>query len=225
MQGGARPMSRGTPDSGLRVLVSGAADGVGLACAYAFAERGAELILTDSDGAGLTRATDGAGGFSRFCDVVSEASVAVFAAEIAARYPSIDVLINAAGRAYVRTLGMMLMSRALMPLLRRGTGRRLIVNLAPAGGFVPGDRMFPYAGSREGFDALSDALVEQTRGSQIGVVSITPQLRRSEANDPVAPFYRLEQVDEPATAARVVDLVASSRPEWRQRALRRDRRA
>jgi len=77
-------MSRIAGDSGLRVLITGAADGVGLACAYAFAERGAELILTDSDGAGLTRATDAVGGFSRFCDVVSEASVAVFAAEVAA---------------------------------------------------------------------------------------------------------------------------------------------
>ncbi|MFL6740546.1 MAG: SDR family oxidoreductase [Sphingomicrobium sp.] len=174
-------MNRGAADSGLRVLISGAADGVGLACAYAFAERGAELILTDSDGAGLTRATDAVGGFSRFCDVVSEASVAVFAAEIASRFPTIDVLINAAGRAYVRTLGMMLMSRALMPLLRCGNGRRLIVNIAPAGGFVPAGSMFPYAGSREGFDGLSEALAEQTRGSQISVVSITPRLRSGSA--------------------------------------------
>ena len=219
-------MSKAASD-GLRVLISGAADGVGLACAEAFAERGAELILCDSDGAGLTRATDSVGGFSRFCDVVSEASVAVFAAEVAARFPSIDVLINAAGRAYVRTLGMMLMSRSLMPLLRGGSGRRLIVNVAPAGGFVPTGGMFPYAGSREGFDALSEALAEQTRGSQIGVVGITPRLRRAAGETPGAatPFYRFERVDEAATAAGVFDLVASSRPEWRQRPLRRDRRA
>ncbi len=174
-------MSRFAADRGLRVLITGAADGVGLACAHAFGERGAELILADSDGAGLTRATDAVGGFSRFCDVVSEASVTVFAAEIAARFGSVDVLINAAGRAYVRTLGMMLMSRALMPLLRRGDGRRLIVNIAPAGGFVRTTSIFPYAGSSEGFAGLSDALAEQTRGSQISVVSITPRLRRAAA--------------------------------------------
>lgn len=220
-------MSRFAADRGLRVLITGAADGVGLACAHAFGERGAELILADSDGAGLTRATDAVGGFSRFCDVVSEASVTVFAAEIAARFGSVDVLINAAGRAYVRTLGMMLMSRALMPLLRRGDGRRLIVNIAPAGGFVRTTSIFPYAGSSEGFAGLSDALAEQTRGSEISVVSITPRLRRGPGEAPGAgnPFYRFEQVDEDATAASVFGLVASSRPEWRQRPLRRDRRA
>ena len=212
---------------GLRVLISGAAGGVGFACAEAFAERGAELILCDRDGSGLTRAVDAVGGFSRFCDVVSDASVTVFATEIAARVPSIDVLINAAGRAYVRTLGMMMMSRALMPLLRRGNGRRLIVNLAPAGGFVPAASMFPYAGSREGFEGLSEALAEQTRGSQIGVISVTPRLKRPAADGPGAatPFYRFEHVDEPATAAHVLELVASGRPEWRQRSVRRDRRA
>ena len=220
-------MSRDAADSGLRVLVSGAADGVGRACAEAFAERSAELILTDSDGAGLTRAADALGGFSRFCDVVSEASVAVFAAEVAARFGSIDVLINAAGRAYVRTLGMMLMSRALMPLLRNGTGRRLIVNVAPAGGFVPTGSIFPYAGSREGFDGLSDALAEQPRGSQSSVVSITPRVRRGAGESPSAagPFYRFEHVVDAATAADVFDLIASSRPDGRQRPLRRDRRA
>jgi NAD(P)-dependent dehydrogenase (short-subunit alcohol dehydrogenase family) len=220
-------MNRTARDHGLRVLISGAAEGVGLACAHAFAERGAELILTDSDGAGLTRATDSLGGFSRFCDVVSEASVTVFAAEIAAKFGHIDVLINGAGRAYVRTLGMMLMSRALMPLLRRGDGRRLIVNIAPAGGFVRATSIFPYAGSREGFDGLSDALAEQTRGSQISVVSVTPRLRRADGEGPGVPgaFYRFEEVDVDATAAAILDRVAASRPEWRQRPIRRERRA
>jgi hypothetical protein len=41
----------------------------------------------------------------------------------------------------------------------------------------------------------------------------------------VTPFYRLERVDDEGTAAEVLDLVAGERPDWRQRALRRDRRA
>jgi len=141
-------MSGAAANRNLRVLISGAAGGVGLACAYVFASRGAQLILCDSDGTGLTRASDASGGFSRFCDVISESSVAVFAAEIDAKFDSVDVLINAAGKGYVRTLGMMQMSRALLPVLRRGSGRRLIVNVAPAGGMsrsticgVPGDRI------------------------------------------------------------------------------------
>lgn len=219
-------MSGAAANRDLRVLISGASDGVGLACAYVFAERGAELILCDSDGTALTRATDAVGGFSRFCDVVSEASVAVFAAEVANKFDSIDVLINAAGKAYVRTLGMMLMSRALLPIIRKGSGRRMIVNVAPGGGFAPATGLFPYAGSREGFEGLSDALGEQTRGSQIDVVSVMPQLRRAPDTQSVAsPYYRLEQVDDEATAAEILDMVAASRPEWRQRPVRRSRRA
>ena len=209
---------------GLRVLISGAADGVGLACAYVFADRGAELILCDSDGTSLTRASDAAGGFSRFCDVISEASVSVFASEIDAKFDSIDVLINAAGDGYVRSLGLMQMSRALLPMLRRGSGRRLIINVAPAGG-MSATGMFPYASSREGFQGLSDALADQTRGSMIDVVSIAPNLRFEVDEKPETPFYRIERVDETGTAERILELVGSARPEWRQRAMRRSRRA
>jgi NAD(P)-dependent dehydrogenase (short-subunit alcohol dehydrogenase family) len=216
-------MRRDAANRGLRVLITGAASGVGLAVAYIFAERGAELILCDSDGTALTQASDAAGGFSRFCDVVSEASVAVFAAEIDARFDSIDVLINAAGEGYVRTLGMTQMTRALLPILRRGNGRRLIVNVAPAGGMTA-QGMFPYASSREGFQGLSDALADQTRGSLIDVVSITPCLRLEPAGAE-SPFYRIERVDEGRTAQRILELVASARPEWRQRDSRRSRRA
>lgn len=217
-------MSGRAANRSLRVLVSGAAGGVGLACAYVFADRDADLILCDSDGTGLTRTSDAAGGFSRFCDVISEASVAVFAAEIDARFDSVDVLINAAGEGYVRTLGMMQMTRALLPVLRRGSGRRLIVNVAPAGGMST-TGMFPYASSREGFQGLSDALADQTRGSMIDVVSITPDLRLEPGANAETPFYRIERIDGPATAARILELVASARPEWRQRDARRSRRA
>jgi len=209
---------------GLRVLVSGAADGVGLACAYVFADRGAELILCDSDGGGLTRASDRAGGFSRYCDVIAETSVTVFAAEVAARFGTIDVLINAAGKGYVRTLGMMQMSRALLPLMRGGEGRRLIVNIAPAGGLSLGGGIFPYASSRAGFQGLSDALADQTRGSMIEVVGVTPELRQEPGASTEAALYRVERVDGPATADRVLGLVAAAWPDWRQRDARRSRR-
>ena len=216
-------MSPRAANRNLRVLISGAGSGVGLACAYVFANRGAELILCDSDGTALTRASDATGGFSRFCDVVSESSVAVFAAEITAKFDTFDVLINAAGKSYVRTLGMMQMSRNMLPSLRRGSGRRLIINVAPAGGLKLSS-MFPYASSREGFQGLSDALADQTRGSMIDVVTITPDLR-FDAGGSDTPFYRVERVDEDSTAGRILELVASARPEWRQRDARRSRRA
>ena len=217
-------MSVDAANRGLRVLITGAASGVGLACAYVFSDRGAELILCDRDGTGLTRASGEVGGFSRFCDVISEASVAVFAAEIGARFESFDVLINAAGEGYVRTLGMMQMSRALLPMLRRGIGRRLIVNVAPAGGYSA-TGMFPYASSRQGFQGLSDALADQTRGSTIDVISLAPDLQIEPDRNAESPFYRFERIDEVAKAERVLELLTSARPDWRQREARRSRRA
>ena len=157
-------MSRPQNGSSLRVLIAGGGGGVGAACAEALAGQGAELVLCDIDGIALTAAAERMMAFARFCDAIEENSVAIFAAEIAERFSSIDVLINAAGRGYVRALAMMRITRAFMPLLRRAAGRRLLINIAPAGGFVASDGMFPYASSLGAFERLSDALAEQVKG-------------------------------------------------------------
>ena len=212
----------------LRVVVTGAASGVGLACAEACAERGAELILCDRDGSGLRQAASRFRAFYRYCDLISEASIDAFAAEIEETLGGVDVLINAAGRAYVRSLGVIRMSRALLPLLHRGRGRRLIVNVASAGGFASSDCMFPYAGSREGFQRLSEALAEQTRGTSISVATVIPRLARGGVRQgPPAPgkLYWLERIDEAATAEDVVSVVAQERPDWRLPPEQEERRA
>lgn len=208
----------------LRVLVSGAAGGVGLACAEAFAAAGAELILSDLDGTALTRAAERLGAQAGFCDALSESSVAIFAADVAERVPSLDVLINAAADGYVRSLAMMRMSRALLPLLRRGSGRRFVVNLPPSVGPAFADDIFPYASSRPAFERLTRALAEQTKGTSIEVVSVAPgnalpdsghgeQSRRAKSP-------KLDDV-----AERIVALVAEARPQWRRHEAPSHRRA
>jgi NAD(P)-dependent dehydrogenase (short-subunit alcohol dehydrogenase family) len=213
---------------GLRVLISGAAGGVGLACAHVFADRGAELILGDRDGMALTQLSNALGAFSRYCDVISETSVDLFAAEITAKFRSIDVLINAAGKTYVRSLGMTLMSRALLPLLRKeATQPRWIINIASCGGFRAGDSMFPYASSRQAFEGLSDALAEQTRGSHVSVVRVIPKLQRTSldpARSMAKGLYRLERIDETATVDHILRLVTSTQPDRRWQEVRRHRR-
>jgi NADP-dependent 3-hydroxy acid dehydrogenase YdfG len=211
-------MIRRASNKPLRVVVSGAAEEVGFACASAFAERGAELILADTDGVALTRASDELGCFSRFCDVVSEASIDVFAADIVQAFGSIDVLINASGAGYVRSLGMMRMTRAMLPLLRKATGRRLIVNVAPVGGFSTADGMFPYAGSREGFHRLSEAMMELVKGSSIRIATMTPRLRPDGQAGQAGQYYQLQRVDAEDLAERVVDLVGDRlSPRFRSR--------
>lgn len=201
-----------------RVLISGAASGAGLACAEAFADRGAELILCDWDGIALTRAAKQLGAFSRFCDAGAERGVEIFVEEINSRFGSIDVLINAAGRGYVRALTMMRMARAAMPLLRKGTGYRLIANIAPAGGFSQRETIFPYAGSFASFARLSETLIEQCRGTEIDVACITPRVVRSKPGSAIwsDQLYRLDRVDELDAAERIVSMFAAERPFWNQ---------
>ena len=209
----------------LRVLITGAARGVGLACACAFAECGAELILCDIDGSALTRATDLTSAFSRYCDVVSEASIAVFVEEMTALLTSVDVLTNAAGQGYVRSLGMMRMSRALLPLLRKSQGRRFIFNVAPEGERSMQESIFPYAGSRQSFDRLSDALGDQVNGTTICVLGVAVRRRpRPHCIEGSEPFPA-DRLDEEELAQRIVRTVSAARPEWRQRQPRHDRRA
>jgi NADP-dependent 3-hydroxy acid dehydrogenase YdfG len=208
----------------LRVVVSGAAEEIGFACAAAFAERGAELILCDTDGVALTRVTDEIGGYSRFCDVISEASIEVFAADLTERFQSVDVLINAAGSGYVRSLGMMRMTRALLPFLRKASGRRLIVNIAPVGGFASTECMFPYAGSREGFHRLSEALADQVKGTSISIVTVTPRLK-PDGGRQHGQLYRLQRIDVDDLAERIVTMVSDRLPRWNGQSTRRDRRA
>ena len=185
---------------------------MGLACADSLAGRGAELVLCDIDGIALTRAAERFGAFGRFCDAIEDNSVAILAAEIAEKFSSIDVLINAAGRGYVRALGMMRMTRAFMPLLRRARGRRMLVNIAPAGGFVSSDGMFPYASSRSAFERLTEAIAEQTRGTSIEVVNLKPKLLRGRlASDcPTNRLYELQRVDEECTADQVAALILAA---------------
>ena len=159
-----------------RVLISGACRGVGHSCVAALAARGAELILCDNDRSRLIEIAEIHGAAWYFCDVSSEAGVATFAAELSKQYASLEMVINAAGGGYERTLGMYRMSRALMPMLRRGA-HKLLVNVPPS----PSDEegaIFPYASSRLAFHRLSAALAFEARGTSVAVLIGCPRKRR-----------------------------------------------
>ena len=85
--------------AGRTVLVTGAAGGIGLAIAQAFAEQGCRTLLVDRDAARLAAALETmpqAGATAFACDLCSDAEVRALASKIRA----VDVLINNAGVEY-----------------------------------------------------------------------------------------------------------------------------
>jgi NAD(P)-dependent dehydrogenase (short-subunit alcohol dehydrogenase family) len=94
--------------AGKTAVVTGAAQGIGLACAEALAEAGARVVIADRD-AQAARAASAALGQKGFqsdvavMDVTDSARVAEVADELAARYGKVDVLVNNAGIARSET--------------------------------------------------------------------------------------------------------------------------
>lgn len=175
-----------------RVLVTGAGSGIGRASALAFAQRGAELIISDVNAEALARTREevtarGAGCAAHVCNVADETAVQSLAATVGA----VDVLVNNAGIAYlgsfmdtpvpawqrvmdVNVMGMVHMCRAFLPLMRAGGGRAAIVNVASTAGFAPAPTMAAYAASKHAVVGLSEVLAMELAGSPIAVTIVAP---------------------------------------------------
>jgi NAD(P)-dependent dehydrogenase (short-subunit alcohol dehydrogenase family) len=182
-------------------LVTGAAKGIGAACATTLAGHGASVIVTDIDeheGRAVAAAIVKEGGNATFMalDVTSEAQWRQTVDKVVDRYGGLDVLINNAGIAVVHSLletsldewrrvhavnldSVFLGTRTAVEVMRPGgrSGRGgSIINMSSVGGLIGAEGLTSYCSAKGGVRLFSKSVaVECGRaGYGIRVNSIHP---------------------------------------------------
>ena len=180
--------------TGKRVLVTGAASGIGRATALAAARRGARLFLTDLDSERLDAVAEEAGGsvdYAKALDISDHDAVAAMAGEIHAEHSSLDVVMNVAGIALwgtvdalsheqwrrvidVNLMGPIHVIESFVPeMIRAGRGGHL-VNVSSAAGLFGLPWHAPYSAAKFGLRGLSEVLRFDLRRHDIGVSLVCP---------------------------------------------------
>lgn len=181
-------------------LITGAATGIGAACAREFAAHGWDLALSWLDDANRVALVDvateceahGISPLLLHLDVGDDADCNAFAAAALQRFGRIDALVNCAGttrfiahddlaaltpeefhRTYdVNTVGPYRMTRACAPALQ-ASGRGSVVHISSIGGVIGRGSSMAYAASKGALNTLTLSLA-RALGPQIRVNAIAP---------------------------------------------------
>ena len=183
--------------AGKRVLITGAASGIGRATAVASARKGARLFLTDIEEAPLQAAAEeirAAGGtvdHAAALDVSDHAAVEVMAGEIHSAHGSLDVVMNVAGIAVwgtidtishdqwrrvvdVNLMGPIHVMECFVPaMIAAGRGGH-VVNVSSAAGIFGLPWHAPYSAAKFGLRGVSEVLRFDLRRHDIGVSLVCP---------------------------------------------------
>lgn len=197
-----------------RVLITGAAGGMGLAFARKFAEEGAALVLTDIDQAGLEAAAAGLRAQGAECsthrvDLALESDTLRFAAQVCERHSGLDVLVNNAGLAYgeiahafeslsqekwlrflaVNTVAPLILAQALRPALAKARG--VIVNITSMASYVPATA---YGVTKAALNAMTYGMANVFAADGIRVNAIAPGVMETPASRTLLPQGTFERV-------------------------------
>jgi len=178
---------------GANVAITGAARGIGLATAEAFAAQGAKVWIGDLDEVEAKAAAAKVGGRGYALDVRSKDSFAAFLGHVDG---PLDVLVNNAGimpmgaflaeddkvtKAIfdINTLGPIWgMKLALPSMIERGQGH--VVNVASYMGKVPLAGVASYSASKHAAVGISEAVRDELHGTGVTVTAVLPSAVRTE---------------------------------------------
>jgi 3-hydroxybutyrate dehydrogenase len=184
---------------GVPVMVTGAASGIGLGLARAFAAQGARLALVDRDTDRLHVASAELTGAHVFaCDLGVDAEVAGLATAVKDRFPELRVLVNNAGAEYPTPIAdpapdamdrwgslldnnvtsMARLTRALLPAMPPGAS---IINQASMWGLSGVADFSAYVASKHAIVGLTRALAWELAPRGIRVNAVCPGWIRTEA--------------------------------------------
>ncbi|GEL07721.1 SDR family NAD(P)-dependent oxidoreductase [Salisediminibacterium halotolerans] len=184
---------------GKRILITGAARGIGKKTAELFLREGAEVMINGRDRDQVASAVNELAATGACYGVTADVSHADGIAELVKEVEKIgepDVVINNAGlfgldefftaddndwQNYLDTnlfSCVRLMRRFLPGMLARNTGR--IINVASEAGMKPDPTMIPYSVTKSAVISLTRGAAELTKGTNVTVNSVMPGPTRSE---------------------------------------------
>lgn len=219
------------------MLITGAAQGIGAACARRFAREGAQLVLLDVDAARNEALAAELGALALRCDVGAKAEVDAAVAAALATHGRIDVLVNNAGIfkaadflevteadfdavLRVNLKGSFLMGQAVARAMVQTGTRGAIVNMSSVNGVMAIPSIASYNASKGGVNQLTRAMALALADHGIRVNAVAPGtiatelaaqavLTSAEARARILSRTPMKRLGTPEEVAEVVAFLAS----------------